>query len=73
MQFFQGLLIRAGGTQRLPKLIGLGPAKKMILFGNLVKSQEALDLGLCEEVVEDYQQLFERKKYYEDLMEKRVT
>ena len=46
-----GLLPCAGGTQRLAQLAGPGWAKKMILCGERVKADKALEIGLVEEVV----------------------
>jgi enoyl-CoA hydratase/carnithine racemase len=46
-----GLLPCAGGTQRLTQLVGLGWAKKIILLGERVKADKALEIGLVEEVV----------------------
>lgn len=40
----------AGGTQRLPRLIGVEPALKMLLTGQAVNAAEALSLGLVDEV-----------------------
>ena len=40
-----------GGTQRLPRLIGAGPAKEMLFTGRKVKAPEALALGLVNKVV----------------------
>lgn len=42
-----GIFPGAGGTQRLPRIIGLGRAKEMILTGNPVDAQKALESGLC--------------------------
>lgn len=47
-----GIMPGAGGTQRLPKLIGLGRAREMILFGNIIDATTALTWGLCERVVD---------------------
>lgn len=46
-----GLLPCAGGTQRLPWLVGEGWAKRMVLCGEQVKADKALQIGLVEEVV----------------------
>lgn len=40
----------AGGTQRLPRLIGTGQAKRLIYSAKPVKAQEAYNLGLLEEI-----------------------
>lgn len=47
-----GLLPAAGGTQRLPWVVGEGWAKRMILCGEQVDADTALRIGLVEEVVE---------------------
>jgi enoyl-CoA hydratase/carnithine racemase len=46
-----GLLPLAGGSQRLPRLIGRGAALEMIITGEPVDAQEALRLGLVSAVV----------------------
>lgn len=40
-----------GGTQRLPRIVGLGRALDMILTGRMVSAAEALSMGLLNEVV----------------------
>ena len=46
-----GLLPGAGGTQRLPRLVGAQKALEMVVGGNPVKAKEALSLGLVDEMV----------------------
>ncbi len=41
-----GLIPGGGGTQRLPRLVGLGRALEIILSGRLYKAAEAAELGL---------------------------
>jgi 3-hydroxyacyl-CoA dehydrogenase / enoyl-CoA hydratase / 3-hydroxybutyryl-CoA epimerase len=46
-----GLIPGAGGTQRLPRQIGLTAALDMILTGKNVRGKKALQLGLIDELV----------------------
>lgn len=46
-----GLLPGAGGTQRLPKLVGAQAALDLILTGKQLKAQKAMKAGLVDEVV----------------------
>ena len=47
-----GLLPGAGGTQRLPRLIGVEPALQIIVSGYPVRAQRALELGILDTVVD---------------------
>jgi 3-hydroxyacyl-CoA dehydrogenase/enoyl-CoA hydratase/3-hydroxybutyryl-CoA epimerase len=46
-----GLLPGSGGTQRLPRLIGVSTALEMILTGKTLRPRQALKSGLVDEVV----------------------
>ncbi|HDG1669491.1 TPA: fatty acid oxidation complex subunit alpha FadJ [Kluyvera ascorbata] len=46
-----GLLPGSGGTQRLPRLIGVSTALDMILTGKQLRARQALKAGLVDEVV----------------------
>jgi enoyl-CoA hydratase len=47
-----GIFPGAGGTQRLPRLIGPSKAKKLIFTGSRIKGEEALSLGLVDVLAE---------------------
>jgi 3-hydroxyacyl-CoA dehydrogenase len=47
-----GLLPGAGGTQRLPRLAGVKAALDMIVSGNPISAQKALELGIIDEIAE---------------------
>lgn len=48
-----GAIPSAGGTQRLPRLIGAARAKELLFFGNPINSNEAYRVGLVNKVVPD--------------------
>ena len=47
-----GLIPGAGGTQRLARLVGPAKAKDLVFSGRFVAADEALAIGLVDEVVE---------------------
>ncbi len=46
-----GIIPGGGGSQRLPRLVGLGTALKLTLTGDRIDATEALRMGLVDEVV----------------------
>ena len=46
-----GVMPGAGGTQRLPRLVGLARAKELVFSGRPVGSEEALAIGLVDRVL----------------------
>ena len=48
-----GLLPGAGGTQRLPRVVGAAKALEMVAKGDPISAQEALELGLIDGIVGD--------------------
>jgi enoyl-CoA hydratase/carnithine racemase len=48
-----GLLPGNGGTQRLPRLIGVGPALELLVTGRTLSAEEAQGVGLVSQVFAD--------------------
>ena len=48
-----GILPAAGATYRLPRIVGWGRAREMILTGRIIDAAEALRIGLVNRVVPD--------------------
>jgi len=49
-EIFLGFMPGSGGTQRLPKLVGLGKAKELVFTGKLIDAPEALRIGLINQI-----------------------
>ncbi len=48
-----GIIPAAGGTYRLPRLIGLGRARELIYTGRIIDAEECLRIGLIDRLVAD--------------------
>lgn len=62
-----GLIPGWGGTQRLPRIIGLGRAKELILSGGQINASRAYEIGLVNRVLPADQLLAESKKFAKKL------
>ncbi len=63
-----GIIPGGGGTQRLPRLVGMGRAMQMILSGKLYKGREAFELGLVHSAVPPDQLYKEAEKILEPIL-----
>ena len=52
-----GIIPGAGGTQRLPRLIGVARAKEMVFTSERINGEKALSIGLVNHVVDKYEEL----------------
>jgi len=57
-----GIFPGFGGTQRLPRLIGKGKAKELILTGKMITAQEAFQMGIVNRVFPQASLMEETKK-----------
>jgi enoyl-CoA hydratase len=62
-----GVPLIDGGTQRLPRIVGLGRALDMILTGRIVEADEALRIGLITEIAAAGRHLERALEYAEAL------
>jgi enoyl-CoA hydratase/carnithine racemase len=65
-----GIIPAAGGTQRLPRLIGLSHAKDLVLTGRIIDAEEALRMGLVNRMVPDDQVLDAARTLAQTILEK---
>ena len=57
-----GVMPGAGGTQRLPRLVGSGKAKEMIFSGDPISAEDAKSIGLVERVAPKGEAVSEARK-----------
>ena len=63
-----GVLPDLGSTQRLPRIVGIGKAKEMLITGRKIGTEEALRLGLVDHVYADQAELMaEARKLAEEI------
>jgi len=65
-----GIMPGAGGTQRLPRIIGKMKAMEMILTGHSISAEEAYRIGLVNKVVPVESLMMEAKKMAENIASK---
>ncbi len=65
-----GIIPGDGGTQRLPRLIGLGRAMEMVLTGDFIDAQQAYSFGLANKVVPKEELMEAAKKLAEKIAKK---
>lgn len=57
-----GLIPGFSGTQRLPRILGIGRAKELLFTGNIIDAEEAFEIGLVNKLVTPRDLLRETKK-----------
>ncbi len=65
-----GIMPGSGGTQRLPRLIGVAKAKELLFMGETVSGEEAYRIGLVNKVVSKDALLDEAKAWAKKLAKK---
>lgn len=62
-----GIFPAAGGSQRIPRLIGVGKAKELMFSGDIIDAKTALGLGLVNRVVPDSEVITKAKEFAQKL------
>ncbi|MDC1142700.1 enoyl-CoA hydratase-related protein [Planctomycetota bacterium] len=65
-----GIIPAAGGTQRLPRIVGLGRAKELVLTGWIIDSEECHRVGLLNRIMEDDDVMLQALKLAETICKK---
>ncbi len=65
-----GIIPAAGGTQRLPRIVGLGRAKELVLTAAIIDAAEAHRIGLLNRVVPDAELMAEARKLADTICKK---
>lgn len=68
-----GLIPGAGGTQRLPRLIGVEAALELMLGGHTIDANRALELGLIDRVVSGEDRLTAAMAIVDDVVASRAA
>ncbi|KAL4386205.1 hypothetical protein GQ457_09G023850 [Hibiscus cannabinus] len=66
-----GIIPGFGGTQRLPRLVGLTKSLEMMLTSKPVKGEEAFELGLVDAVVSSHELVDTARRWALDILERR--
>ncbi|XP_058077096.1 peroxisomal fatty acid beta-oxidation multifunctional protein MFP2-like [Magnolia sinica] len=66
-----GLIPALGGTQRLPRLVGLSKALEMILMSKRIKGKEAHALGLVDDIASPNELVMTARRWALDILERR--
>ncbi len=62
-----GIMAAAGGTRRLPALVGLAHARRLLFSGAIIDVEEAERIGLVDQVVEDDQVVHAAREWLEPI------